>query len=319
MKWVAGVILIIVLIIALFLIGRHVPFGAGNSVFNLENAEGVTSISIVSDNSSVNLERRTDKWYVNGKEPARQAAVESLLKIIRDIRIKSPVSSDVFNDILRDGDTQRTDIKIYDDRRIVQSFHIYSNPSYEVPCIMRKRDDAKPFFVHVPAYDLDPGTFFIADQRFWMPNTLFSTSPGMIKEIHFEYFETPDSSFSISINGSQVSFRSEIYVNETIDTTAVGRYLSYFTYVPFESRVLDMTRAAMDSIRQDPPYFKLELIGRGADTTSLLTWTRIFKGGSKNLKDTDRLWGSINGEDLLIFRYYDLDPLIKGPSYFISD
>jgi len=319
MKRIAGVIFIIILIIALFIIGRHVPFGAGNSVFNLENTGGISSISIVAENTTVNLERGIDKWYVNGKFPARQPAVKSLLRIIRNIRIKSPVSANVFNDVLRDGDTQRTDIKIYDGRKLVQSFHIFSKPSAEAPSIMRKRNNAKPFFVHVPGYDIDPGNYFVADERFWMPNTLFSLSPDRIKEIHIKYFETPDSSFSIRLNGGEVLFKNGIYVNENIDTTAIGRYLSYFTYVPLEGRAPGMNRADVDSIRQDPPYFKLELISDEADTISLLTWTRIIKEGGNTVTDTDRLWGSTNGEDLLIIKYYDLDPLIKGPSYFISD
>lgn len=320
MRKVGGALLIIILLVGLFLIGRHVPFGAGNSVFYFEDTKAISRISIMAENNSVNLEKRDNTWYINGKYPARREAIESLLAVIRDIRIKSPVSDEVFRQVLGDSGTRQTDIRIYDGKKTVQSFQVFSNPSVEVPTIFRKGARAKPFLVHIPAYELDPGSFFVAGEKAWMPTTLFQLSPHRIRELHLDYFETPDSSFSIRLEGGGISFTSRLYPEENIDTMAVGRYLSYFTYVPFESWAMDLGRAEIDSIMEGSPYLRLELVSNESDTINLMTWTRkIQQEGSKTVRDTDRLWGSINGEDLLIIKYYDLDPLVKGPSYFISD
>jgi hypothetical protein len=111
-----------------------------------------------------------------------------------------------------------------------------------------------------------------------------------------------------------------VYAGAGLDTAAIGRYLSYFTYVPFERWVpgsLSSNGGLFNGIR---PYFRLDVFTNDADTLSLLTWTMMITQGDSVTEDTDRLLGSTNdGEDMFIIKYYDLDPLIKGPSYFISE
>ncbi len=320
MKRITGVILIIVLAIGLFIIGRHSPFGEGNSVFHVKNTDKVTRILISKENETLELENGPDGWQVNGKYAVRPSAIESILKIIGEIRIKSPVSESIFNNISGNGDTQLIEVKIFDGGRLIQSFRIYRHTSPKFPGIMQKKKNKKPFFVHIPGYEIDPSIYFVTDEKYWIPNTVFKLSPERIEEIHFQYFEMPDSSFSIIFNGREISFTGGKYDNEDIDTVVIGRYLSYFTYVPFENWALDIRSATMDSITMATPYFKLDVLSNDSDKISLLTWVRRIKYRDRTVEDTDRLWGSINGgEDLFIIKYYDLDPLIKGPSYFISD
>ena len=53
-------ILIVLILIALFFIGRHIPFGAGNSIFHVENTDRITHIVISEENISVRLQRRNE-------------------------------------------------------------------------------------------------------------------------------------------------------------------------------------------------------------------------------------------------------------------
>ena len=320
MRRISGVILIIVVAIGLFIIGRHSPFGAVNSVFHVKNTDKVTRILIMKENETVELENEPDGWQVNGKYTVRPSAMQSILRMIGDIRIKSPVSESIFNSITINNNTQLVEVKIFGGRRLVQSFLIYRHTSPEFPCIMQKRKNRKPFFVHIPGYETDPGMYFVADEKYWRSNTVFELRPEKIEEIHLKYFETPDSSFTILFKGREILFTGGKNNKEDIDTMATGRYLSYFTYVPLESWVPDMSRVARDSITKATPYFKLNVLSSDQDTISLLIWVRRMKDRDSMVEDTDRLWGSLNGgEDLFIIKYYYLDPLIKGPSYFISD
>ncbi len=320
MKRVAGVIVIIIIVIMLFFIGRHVPFGAGNSVFYVENTQRINSIIISDENRSVSLNREPDGWYVNGEYGARPQAIEFIIKTIGDIRIKSPVSDKTYEDLMGSENTREIKVQIFDNRKMIQSFYIYMNTGDEYPGIMQKRKKTKPFIVHIPGYETDPCSHFVTDSRFWMPFMVFELRPDQISEIHLKYSDTPDSSISIIQNGKEITFLSDYYNNEAIDTIATGRYLSYFTYVPFENWASDMSTGKKDSITASNPYFNLEVITDNSDTIKLLTWTRTIMSGNRIVVDTDRLWGTLNeGEDLFIIKYYDLDPLIKQPSYFIID
>ncbi len=320
MKRLAGIILVIVIVIVLFIIGRRVPFGAGNSVFYVENTERIDRILIRYQNESANLTREPDGWYVNGEHEARIQAVEFMLKILKDIRIKSPVSNGTYNDLLNDENTREIEVRIFGDSKMLQSFFIYMNNKIDHPGIMQKRKKTKPFIVHIPGYETDPCSFFVSDYRFWIPYMVFGLRPDRISEIHFNNSYMPDSSFTIINNGGKISFMTKDYENERIDTMAAIRYLSYFTYVPFENWVYDISADEKDSITESLPYFSLEVVTDDPDTIRLLTWKRMINDRERKAEDTDRLWGSLNGgEDLFTIKYYDLDPLIKQPSYFIIE
>ncbi len=315
------IIIIIIAAIAILLIGRQAPFDAKNSVFYVENTDRIYRILISDDhNNEVELMRRPDGWVIDGDIVVRSSAIDIILKTIRDIRIKSPISDEAFTQFADSEKTKHLEVMIYGKRRLLQSFHIYRNREDDAPGIMKRREAARPFVMHIPGEDADPAKRFIADSKFWMPNTVFAAGPGQISRIRVVYTDKPDSSFSIEREGGKINFSSAGYAGETVDTMVIGRYLSYFNYVPFESYDHGLSPQDTDSVSSDPVRYSIEVVTGVADTTRLLTWTRkIMKGGSL-VRDTDRLWGSINdGGDLFVIRYYDLDPLIKYPSYFISD
>ena len=320
MKRIAALILILVLAAIVLIIGRRFPFGAGNSDFHVDNTEKISRILIRGENQSVNLLRSPDGWKVTGRHSARPSAIEPLLELIEQLRIKSPVSGSVFEEIRSDENTSPVEVQIFAGKRIIQSYRIYRDTASAYGGIMQKRRDTKPFYVHVPGYDIDPSSYFIVDEKYWMPYTVFSLSPDRIERIDLQYFSQADSSFSIVFRGRDILFSSAAYGGGDLDTAAIGRYLSYFTYVPFERWVPDSLSATGRRVSELRPYFRLDLRGRDNDTLSLLTWIMMINEGGKTIEDTDRLMGSTNGgDDMFIIKYYDLDPVIKGPSYFISD
>ncbi|MFO7754925.1 MAG: hypothetical protein R6V34_02970 [Bacteroidales bacterium] len=320
-KRIITIIIILIAALALVLISRKVPFGAENSVFHVENTERIYRIVISGDhNNETELIRRSDGWFLDEDIEARKAAVDLILKTIRDIRIKSPVSEQTFSHLVDSEDAERLEVRIYGKNRLIQSFHVYKNTAGTSPGIMKRREAARPFIAYIPGDDSDPAMRFIADREFWMPNTVFAFGPDQISRVRVVYTDKPDSSFSIERKGRQIDFSSAGYAGTAVDTMAAGRYLSYFNYIPFENYAYGMSREDKDSISSEPVLFSIEVLAGRTDTTELLTWTRHIMKGDSLVPDTDRLWGSINkGDDLFVIRYFDLDPLIKYPSYFISD
>ncbi|MGM0665832.1 MAG: hypothetical protein ACQETA_00790 [Bacteroidota bacterium] len=320
MKRIAALIVILVMIAIMLIIGRRFPFGAGNSDFHVDSTEKISRILISGEKQSVDLQRSPDGWNVNGRHSARPSAIEPLLQLIEELRIKSPVSGSVFEEIRNNDNTSLIEVQIFAGKRIIQSYRIYRDTASVYGGIMQKRKDTKPFYVHVPGYDIDPCSYFITDEKYWMPYTVFSLSPDRIERIDFRYFSQADSSFSIVFRGRDILFSSAAYGGGELDTAAIGRYLSYFTYVPFERWVPDSFNATGKDVSELRPYFRLDVFSKETDSLSLLTWTMMINEGGRTIEDTDRLMGSTNGgDDMFIIKYYDIDPVIKGPSYFISD
>lgn len=312
--------MIVISLVVLFIIGRHVPFGASNSVFYVENAGRISRITLSDNSRSVSLSLESGRWYVNGEKEASPRAINLILNALEDIRIKSPVSDELYKEVLENKNTREIEVKVSDKRKMLQSFYIYKSATEEHPGILQKRKKTKPFIVHIPGYEIDPSSYFVTDETYWLPYTVFELSPDEITEIHFKYFNMPDSSFCLENKEGKIAFSNEHYRNEMIDTMAIGRYFSYFTYVPFEKWAYDIDTNEKDSITSSKPYFSLEVITGHSDTTELFTWKKYIRKENITKEDTDRLWGSLDrGEDLFIIKYYDLDPLIKQPSYFIID
>lgn len=320
MRRITAGIVIIIIILSVLLISRFRPFRTGNKVFYVENTDRISRILISGEKKSVELYRSQDGWHVNGEYPVRPGAMDFLLSTIRNIRIKSPVSDILYSDIIENKSTRHIEVQVYKKRRLVQSFHIYLNMDEEYPGIMQKSERTKPFTMHLPGYDTDPCLHFVPESKFWMPLTVFDLRPERISEIHMHYFESPDSSFSLVRHGGEIKIISEEHPGVAADTMAAVRYFSYFTWVPMQEWVYDIAQERKDSIVDGKRYFSLEVITGDPDTLELSTYTMMRREGDSLVNDTDRLWGSLNrGEDLFIVRYYDLDPLIKGPSYFIYD
>jgi len=320
MRKLATVVAIMIIVVGILIIIINRPFGSGKPVFYIENPDEVNRVIISSEDGKVKITKGDDGWFIDEGMKARNGAIEFLLKTLEDMRIKSPVSDNLFNELTADETTEHIEVEVYGKRRLIQAFKVYRNNNPEYPDIMQKKEKTEPYFMYIPGYDTDPADHFIADKKFWLPFTIFRLNAGQIATISMDYYNQPDSSFKIIRTGEGISFLSKEYHDSSIDSLALGRYLSYFTYVPFEDYEYNVSTEIKDSITESTPYFNLKLVTIDSDTIDLYTWKRILKNGNSILADTDRMWGSLNGgEDLIIIKYYDIDPLIKEPAYFISN
>jgi hypothetical protein len=104
------------------------------------------------------------------------------------------------------------------------------------------------------------------------------------------------------------------------DSSMVIRYLSYFTFIPFESWALDMTNEEKVQAEQKDPLFRITLVSSAGYTTILSLWEKIKHENGEEKIDTDRLLGKTKeDEEFFIVRYFDIDPVLKKISYFFPD
>ena len=96
------------------------------------------------------------------------------------------------------------------------------------------------------------------------------------------------------------------------DTARVKRYITYYTWVPFEDRVTD------DIIIENEPTYRIMVSKAKGGETVLTLWERYDNDTGE--KDSDKLWGKTNERDeILILRYFDIDPILKKVSYFCKE
>ncbi len=321
-KKVAIFILVLVslILLVMYISRQRFPFGEKNTSFATIPDKGITRIELQGSTEKIVLENKDGDWVLNGSKETRKTSVLFLLKVLTGIKVKSPVSTELFNSEIKEKKIDPVRVRVFENRKIIGSFHVYKTRSNIYGNIMKVRENSKPFIVNLPGYEGDIGSAFTLNKLFWQPHTVFNLLPSEIFSVDFCYTNDRESSFSIINNSGKFTLHDSGTKITGWDTLKVIRYLTYFTHVSFESWAFDMSVDEKEKISNSAPAFTITVVTTRKDTIRLSLWERhiIEKGGEKTY-DSDRLWAkneSIN--EFFIIRYLDLDPLIKRRSYFLS-
>jgi hypothetical protein len=286
-------------------------FGKRQAGFAAVPDEDITRIEFVSGNEMLELKQAGDSWLINGKSEARENGISFIKQIVTELEIKSPVSNELF-DSVKGVSKEPVKVKVYENRRLLTSFIVYKSSLNQYGNVMKKRENSKPFIVHLPGYNGNIGTAFITEEEYWQPYIIFSSLPSEIESVSLENISDTTASFSVVRQGESFILLSN---NEktNVDSLKLRRYISYFTRVPFERWLFDLTDVDIDSITTASPLYRIKLNNTSGKITMVTLWERGLPGQP----DTDRLWGRKEGDSrLFVARYLDIDPLLKRRSYF---
>lgn len=311
-------VLVLMLIFIVFILTRErSPFGEKNSGFSSVPENSITKIELSDDQKKISLEKKEDEWKLNGYMETRTNSILFLLRVLTEISIKSPVSDELFNREVTERGIQPVRVKVYEGRRILRSFLVYKTLSNTYGNVMKLREGSRPFICHVPGFDGEIGSAFILNETFWQPFLLFKYLPSEINSVTMAFNNEPESSFLIRNSEGSFSLYDPVNKLEGWDTSRIMRYLTYFTYVPFESWASELSVREKTSISNSVPICRISLTTAKGDNDVLTLWGRTTIENGIEKADSDRLWGKTdNNDEFVIVRYIDIDPLLKKRSYF---
>ena len=304
-------------LLLLVLLRSRSPFGKANSSFNSEPKKGITMIEFTENGKKLYLEKEGGKWFINGKLEARKSGILFIQKILQEMKIKSPVSAELFNTEISEKNIDPVRVKVFEKRKLLKTFLVYKTQSNVYGNIMKIKESSKPFIVFVPGYEGDIGSGFTLNELFWQPYSVFNLLPSEIASVTFENFSDTASSFSIVNKNRNYVVGSLNRPLSGSDSTLVKRYLSYFTWIPFEVWAFEIGEQAQNLIQSKQPLYRITVNTSGGRKTILTLWEKMTVQNGTKTKDSDRLWGKTqNSEEVFIIRYFDIDPLLKKRSYF---
>lgn len=320
-RWIIAGLLFLLLFLVLFLVLKsRNPFGKSNSGFSIDWSDELKNVKLHKADESLELTRDNEKWVVNSSFAARKSAINMLISTLSSLEIKSPVSDDIFDEFVSGPDLVPLRVELSGRGRRRSEFLIYKNAHPEFGSILKLSPRSKPYFVQVPGYKTDPGSLFVTDQKFWMPYHIFNLHPDRILSIKLEFkdpelddieIKRKERGSSVFVNGSEI---------ELADSLRTGRYISYFTFVPFENWAFDIDVTYKEDLLSSTPEMEFTLYIVDGSEINLRLWTRFNESDKGLIPDTDRLLGSLNkSSDLFVVKYFDVDPIIKSSAYFIMD
>jgi hypothetical protein len=304
-------------LLLLVIFSRRSPFGRGNSSFAIEPGKEVTAIEFSESGKTLTLQKKGSVWLINGKSETRKNGVNSLLMVLGEMKIKSPVSSELFENEIVSKNIKPVRIKVFKGWKVLRSFLVYKTRSNTYGNIMKINEGSKPFIVYVPGYDGDITSEFTAEELYWKPYKVFNFLPSELSSVRFENLPDTAASFSITVRNNLYELTGNSNKLSGWDTNRVARYLSYFAWVPFESWAFETGKAEQSEIESRQPLYRLTVKTTGGKPIVLTLWERMKTVNNVKVPDSDRLFGKTPDTDkLFVMRYFDIDPLIKRRSYF---
>jgi hypothetical protein len=317
---IRNILFLLLVLVLVFLFRDRLPFGNKNISFAVDNQADITRIEFSDNQKDLILEKIENGWFVNGEYETRKSSISFILRVLGEIKVKSPVSPEKFKEDIIEKEITPVNVRIYGKSRLLKSFLVYKTPSNSYGNIMKLRERAKPFIVSVPGYEVNIGAAFVLNDLYWRPFTLFNLLPSEIASVKFENFSDTTSSFSVSAKNKHYSvsdLKSEL---SGYDSLLVKRYLTYFTWIPFETWAFDLSEDEKKSIESGSPLYRISVVDRTGKITVLTLWERELNENGDKVPDSDRLWGKTAGNDeFFIMRYFDVDPILKKRSYFFPD
>jgi hypothetical protein len=317
---IAASIAVILLLMVFILFKTRSPFGKSNSEFSSKPKHEITKIELSQKGDDLTLEKAGDEWLINGKLKARKGGINFIIRILTEAKIKSPVSPELFENEIAEKDIDPVIVRVYEGRKTLKSFRIYKTSSNIYGNIMKRKESTKPFIVYVPGYEVNIGSVFTLNVHYWEPYTIFSLLPSEITSVRLECLQDTASSFRIVKMNGKYSLSGNTNMLSGWNPALIIRYLSYFTFIPFESWVFDITDDEKSAISQHDPIYRITLISSEGYTTVLNLWEKMKNENGKMVIDSDKLLGRTQGnDDFFIVRYFDIDPVLKRRSYFFTD
>lgn len=317
--WIVVLLVSAGLLLLIFLPDRQGAFGKRDTGFAVPAGSEITRIEMTQGDTRIVLRNDGTGWMVNNAGETRKSALNFLLQTLTEISIKSPVSEELYNTEIVEKEIVPVRVKVWTGKRIANSFLVYKTESNIYGNIMKMGERNRPFIVSIPGYEGAIGSNFNMNELFWMPFNVFSYNPGDIASVKVDYQANPEESFTVYNPSLELSDSVVASANGEFDSAKIKRYLSYYTWVPFESWAFDMKESATDSILAAAPMATITVTLAGGDTGILTVWERSLVVDGELTTDTDRAWGRRDDGKLFLVRYFDIDPLLRRKSYFFGN
>jgi hypothetical protein len=317
--WFILPVILFATLIIVIQVNRRGAFGRKNTDFAIPEDTNITMIELLQGPDKIVLQLEEDGWKVNDAGEVRKSAISFMIQTLKEIAIKSPVSDELFSSEITGKGVEPVRVKVWSGNRIVNSFLVFKTGSNIYGNIMKKRSGSKPFIVSIPGFEGAIGSNFNMNELFWVPFNIFRYSPGEINSVEVQYTTNPEESFIVRNPDTADTTGKAGLGEELYDKIKIRRYLSYYTWVPFESWAFDLREEEAEMITAGAPLATVALTLKDGTGVKLTLWERVTQEGGLLKTDTDRAWGRKDEGPLFIVRYFDVDPLLRRKSYFFRD
>lgn len=302
--------------VVLHFTNRNSTFRIGSTGFAVKDIKEISEISMAESNKQITLTRISDGWLVNNQYRADNQLMLKFLRALGNLGVKSPVPYAEQKEIMELLKETGVEVKIKK-RWKTKSFRVLQLENK--PTYMVLGNSKSPFLVEVPGLIGVVGQFFVTNESSWREKVIFAYNFNQIAGIKVDYPSYPEKGFEINSAGDD---RFELYtlpdrllVKNSSDS-AVFRYITYFSYVPYTRLLTSEFPQKKDSLRNAQPFASISVTDKKGMASSIhLHLIKVDR--NEDGFDPNVLHGLMNnGQELALLTFVNVDLLLKEVGFF---
>ena len=325
-NWIILVLVVILAAVAVWVISTNTKSTISRELrdFAIADTASIDKIFMVKkSNEQVTLTREDKGWVVNGKYSARKDAIDVLLKTLKRVQVKNPVSQSSMDNVIKMLATRNTKVEIFSEGKLLKTIYVGGPTQDQLGTFMMLEGSSVPFIVAIPGFAGYLTTRFFTEERAWRSPLIFEYDFEDIATVKSINNTFPDQSFIVEKEGQNFSIRSlNGKTAPVVDTLALRYFVSKFEKVSSEFFAEDMEASLQDSLNQATPFRVLEVTDVNGVTTTIEAHERRAVGltdeeGNPLEWDNERMYALIDGEIWVVIQYYVFESLFRDFDFFL--
>jgi len=299
------------------------------SNFAFADTASITKIFIVDKTGEqVLLERKKNYWEVNKKYRTRKDAIEMLLKTIKDVEVKAPVSKAAMETQIKHLAAKSVKVEIYaGGNKPAKVYYVGGATDDNQGTYMLLENSTKPYIVHVPGFFGYLSTRYFTEEELWRQSWIFKSNYEDIASVRLDYPKDETKGFT-AVNLGNNKF--ELYRNfdnqkiNIFDSTQVKLFIGNFMSIGYEAPIVNMKPEKRDSLEHvKPEKIYTVKLKNNKEQTLRLYLVKAEEGrtdafGNPIDNDPDRLYGFFDGfKELVTVQTLSINPVTKEINDFL--
>ncbi|MFT6998762.1 MAG: hypothetical protein ACJAQ4_002525 [Cryomorphaceae bacterium] len=337
MKKITLLLLLVAIVggIAFYLSTSNDPFrseGAEQSDFAIADTASIGKI-LIADRSGriVIVTRGSGRWILNGEYPAREDAVETLLRTFKNIYIQRPVPREAQEQVNTVMASSTKKVEIYDlDGELIKTWYVGhatmdKKGTYMLLETPKNGKSSAPFIMDMKGFIGMLNTRFFLDENEWRSTLLLAYPDMNLDKIEVEYPTDQVSSFKVEYDGgNQIKlFTGDDTPVAVFDTLTLKDYMLNYKKMAFENYRTGLTEFQIDSIRSTAPFQIIRVIDSSGNHEIKL-WPKEapdydeMASSDSLVIDRGRVYGTYNDGELALAQRFVWDKFQAPIGAFIS-
>lgn len=325
-------------VVAFFVAKNEGWFSGGYSTLNknlsdfaIKDTASINRMVITTfDDKKADLVRKSPgEWQLNGKYKARIDCIENLLEMAARIKVRSTVGEKARENVIKRIAGYYKKIEFFVDSRSHKTYLVGPAAMDNIGTYMvletpgEGRSD-QPYVMEMPGFAgvLDARIF--ADEEAWKFTGIFNYDYHDIQKVRVVNNEQMQESFTLTVNKQNDLILTDINDKpiSNFDTLGARAYLINFRKIHYETRAKLLTKAMVDSMLLQKPYYTVDVTTRKNGKTTVRIYHMPSRSGEKDLEgkiipwNPERAYAILPSGEVVVVQFHVFDQILRSLQSF---